>query len=112
MITKVADNVIYLLTYLVTMPDGHVTMLSKANDKSQSLRTTVPAFFIQQAQLKEGDGLLWMFDKDEEQGIYLKVFPHHNGRRMKKRKKKDKSDGGGNSSGNKGGRGSESDDAN
>lgn len=38
---------------------GEKTRLTKANDKSYSLRTTVPKGISNQFELKEGDSLVW-----------------------------------------------------
>lgn len=42
------------------MVKGERTTLSKANDKSYSLRTTVPKGIVNQMDLKEGDSILWV----------------------------------------------------
>ena len=41
------------------MVRGEKTTLTKANDKSYSLRTTVPKGISSQLELKEGDSLIW-----------------------------------------------------
>jgi len=41
------------------MVRGERTVLTKANDKSYSLRTTVPTGVRSHLDLKEGDHLLW-----------------------------------------------------
>lgn len=41
------------------MNKGERTKLTKANDKSYSLRTTVPKGVVQHLGLKEGDTILW-----------------------------------------------------
>ncbi len=50
------------------MVSGERTVLSKANNKSYSLRTTVPAGITKQFDLKGGDTILW------------KIRPDHNGK--------------------------------
>ena len=42
-----------------SMPRGEITALTKANDKSYSLRTTVPKGIVSQFDLKEGGFLNW-----------------------------------------------------
>ncbi len=41
---------------------GKTTVLTRANKTSQSLRTTVPKFIIDNFNLKEGDKLLWRIE--------------------------------------------------
>ena len=43
----------------ITMVRGERTTLTKANDKSYSLRTTVPKGISNQLDLKEGDSIIW-----------------------------------------------------
>ncbi len=43
------------------MPETNVTRLVLAN-KSNSLRTTIPAHIIRQFELKEGDQLEWILE--------------------------------------------------
>jgi hypothetical protein len=43
----------------IIMVRGEKTKLTKANDKSYSLRTTVPKGITSHLELKEGDSLLW-----------------------------------------------------
>jgi antitoxin component of MazEF toxin-antitoxin module len=38
---------------------GDMTILTKANSRSQSLRTTIPMSITRQLNLKEGDHLRW-----------------------------------------------------
>jgi bifunctional DNA-binding transcriptional regulator/antitoxin component of YhaV-PrlF toxin-antitoxin module len=42
--------------------DGEVTKLTRANNKSKSLRTTVPMSIVRRFDLREGDKLLWRFE--------------------------------------------------
>ncbi|HDG63811.1 MAG TPA: AbrB family transcriptional regulator [Thermococcus sp.] len=44
------------------MVNGKTTVLARANKTSQSLRTTVPKFIIDNFNLKEGDKLLWRIE--------------------------------------------------
>ena len=41
------------------------SILNLATSKRRSLRTTVPAFIIDQFELKEGDKLQWKIDGDK-----------------------------------------------
>lgn len=41
------------------MARGEKTVLIRANDKSYSLRTTVPTGIVKQLDLNEGDSILW-----------------------------------------------------
>lgn len=42
--------------------EGEKTVLVKAQSKSNSLRTTVPASIVKQFGLKEGSQLIWKFE--------------------------------------------------
>ena len=46
-------------TQTTIMVRGERTTLTKANDKSYSLRTTVPKGVSNQLDLKEGDSIIW-----------------------------------------------------
>jgi len=46
--------------YKTIMGRGERTSLTKANDKSYSLRTTVPKGIVNQLDLKEGDSIYWV----------------------------------------------------
>ena len=46
-------------TKTIEMVRGEKTVLTKANDKSYSLRTTVPTGIAKQLDLKVGDSILW-----------------------------------------------------
>lgn len=48
-----------------TMVRGERTTLTKANDKSYSLRTTVPKGVSNQLDLKEGDSIIWKLVPNE-----------------------------------------------
>jgi hypothetical protein len=43
-----------------SMGKGEKTTLTKANDQSYSLRTTVPKGIVSNFDLKEGDSLFWV----------------------------------------------------
>ena len=44
---------------------GDITVLTKANSRSQSLRTTIPMSITRQFNLKEGDHLKWEIQAKE-----------------------------------------------
>lgn len=44
------------------MADGQNTTLNKANNTSESLRTTVPSSIVKHYRLSEGDRLNWDFE--------------------------------------------------
>lgn len=48
----------------IHMAKGEKTTLTKANDKSYSLRTTVPTGIVKQLDLEEGDSILWQLVPD------------------------------------------------
>jgi antitoxin component of MazEF toxin-antitoxin module len=56
------------------MTEGQVTKLSKANDSSNSLRTTVPAGIVKQFGLKDGSKISWVLDVDDGE-IVIKLKP-------------------------------------
>ena len=56
------------------MKEGQVTMLSKANNSSSSLRTTVPAGIVKQFGLKDGSKLAWVLDVEDGE-IVIKLKP-------------------------------------
>jgi len=58
----------------MAMGPGQVTTLNKANDKSNSLRTTVPASIVKLYELKEGDKVEWMLEVEKSK-IVVKVRP-------------------------------------
>lgn len=65
------------------MARGERTTLTKANDKSYSLRTTVPKGISKQFELKEGDSLLWVIHPSEDKkGLIILVNPE---RKVKKK---------------------------
>jgi len=47
------------------MTQAQVTTLSKANDRSDSLRTTVPAIIVKLFNLKEKGRIEWLFDVEK-----------------------------------------------
>ena len=59
----------------INMTKGEKTILSKANDKSYSLRTTVPRGIVNQLGLKEGDSILWVM-KPTGNKFTIVVVPH------------------------------------
>ena len=44
------------------MAQAQVTTLSKANDRSDSLRTTVPASIVKLLELEESDKIEWILE--------------------------------------------------
>ena len=57
------------------MVRGEKTKLTRANDRSYSLRTTVPKGISQQLELKEGDSLIWEL-KPNGKDFLVVVTPH------------------------------------
>jgi hypothetical protein len=53
---------------------GDVTTLSKANSKSESLRTTIPMSITRQFNLREGDHLRWKIQA-KESDLFMVVIP-------------------------------------
>ena len=53
---------------------GEVTILTKANTRSKSLRTTIPISITRQFGLKEGDYLQWAIRAKENQ-LLVEVSP-------------------------------------
>ena len=43
----------------IVMSKGEKTILTKANDQSYSLRTTVPTGIVKHLDLNEGDSIVW-----------------------------------------------------
>ncbi len=56
------------------MANGQVTTLTKANNSSASLRTTVPAGIIKQLELGEGDSISWKLEARNDD-LVLVVVP-------------------------------------
>jgi hypothetical protein len=50
---------------MIKMANGQITTLTRANNTSESLRTTVPSGIIKQFDLKEGDKLAWKLGMGE-----------------------------------------------
>ena len=53
---------------------GETTRLTKANSRSESLRTTVPAGIVKQFKMKEKDALEWAMDI---KGLKLIILVNH-----------------------------------
>lgn len=53
---------------------GEITVLTKANTRSNSLRTTIPISIIRQFGLKEGDHLRWEIRAKESQ-LLVEISP-------------------------------------
>lgn len=58
---------------VMNMARGEPTKLTKANDSSYSLRTTVPKGIVNQFELKEGDTISWEIHPNEN-GTGLKII--------------------------------------
>ncbi len=55
------------------MTRGHVTKLSRATSKSDSLRTTVPSGVVRDLDLRLGDRLRWVVTAREDGALEVKV---------------------------------------
>jgi bifunctional DNA-binding transcriptional regulator/antitoxin component of YhaV-PrlF toxin-antitoxin module len=53
---------------------GDITVLTKANSRSQSLRTTIPMSITRQFNLKEGDHLRWEIQAKESK-LFVVINP-------------------------------------
>lgn len=53
------------------MSGGEVTTLGYANDRSNSLRTTVPASVVRHYKLSKGDKLDWKFKSDKNEVVVV-----------------------------------------
>jgi bifunctional DNA-binding transcriptional regulator/antitoxin component of YhaV-PrlF toxin-antitoxin module len=53
---------------------GDVTNLTKANTRSNSLRTTIPMSITNQFGLKEGDKLIWKIEAENNE-LIVKIKP-------------------------------------
>jgi len=53
------------------MTNSYVTTLTKANTKSNSLRTTVPSSVRDHYGLKVGDKIVWHFDTEDDKIIVI-----------------------------------------
>ena len=58
------------------MVRGDPTVLSKANNTSKSLRTTVPKGIVNQLDVKEGDSLLWVMNAVGNNKFTITVTPN------------------------------------
>jgi bifunctional DNA-binding transcriptional regulator/antitoxin component of YhaV-PrlF toxin-antitoxin module len=56
------------------LTDGDITNLTKANTKSNSLRTTIPMSITNHFGLKEGDKLSWKIEA-ENNNLVIKIKP-------------------------------------
>ncbi len=56
------------------MAQAQVTTLSKANDRSDSLRTTVPTSIVKLLELEEGDKIEWILEPGKGRFI-VKIQP-------------------------------------
>ncbi len=56
------------------MTSGATTVLNRANSKSDSLRTTIPSYFIKHFSLEKGHKLLWKLETKNDVP-YLRVWP-------------------------------------
>lgn len=54
-----------------TQTQGDVTILTKANSTSQSLRSTIPMSITRQFSLKEGDHLKWEIQAKQDKLIIV-----------------------------------------
>jgi bifunctional DNA-binding transcriptional regulator/antitoxin component of YhaV-PrlF toxin-antitoxin module len=55
-------------------PQGDITVLTKANTTSNSLRTTLPMSITRQFNLKIGDKLIWKMEI-EGNNLIVKIKP-------------------------------------
>lgn len=55
--------------------DGETTSLTHASNKTQSLRTTVPAGIVKQFGLKVGDKLEWKIKAENKGKLVVVVTP-------------------------------------
>jgi bifunctional DNA-binding transcriptional regulator/antitoxin component of YhaV-PrlF toxin-antitoxin module len=51
--------------------DGETTILTPASTKTESLRTTVPAWIVKQLGLKKGDKLNWIIEARKDKLIVI-----------------------------------------
>jgi hypothetical protein len=53
---------------------GEPTILARSNDKSYSLRTTVPKGIVNQFELKDGDKIFWKIKPSSDgRGLYIAI---------------------------------------
>ena len=55
-------------------PQGDTTVITKANTKSNSLRTTIPMSITRQFNLRVGDKLNWKMEV-EDNTLIIKIKP-------------------------------------
>lgn len=55
-------------------PQGDITVITKANTKSNSLRTTIPMSITRQFNLRVGDKLNWKMEV-EDNILIIKIKP-------------------------------------
>ena len=55
-------------------PQGDITVLTKANTTSNSLRTTLPMSITRQFNLQVGDKLIWKMEI-ENNSLIIKIKP-------------------------------------
>lgn len=63
---------------------GEITVLTKANTNTISLRTTVPANIVSQFDLKESDKLEWVLVAKSEGKMGIEVIPKNNNKSLQK----------------------------
>lgn len=67
------------------MVRGEKTTLTKANERSYSLRTTVPKGIAKQLDLQEGDSIVWLLNPSPDgKGFVVTVVPEHKKHQNKK----------------------------
>jgi antitoxin component of MazEF toxin-antitoxin module len=59
---------------IVDSPQGDITVITKANTKSNSLRTTIPMSITRQFNLQVGDKLVWKMEV-ENNSLIIKIKP-------------------------------------
>jgi hypothetical protein len=62
------------------MGKGEKTTLTRANDKSYSLRTTVPKGIVSNFDLKEGDSLYWVIKPNGNKLLISVEVEHKRGK--------------------------------
>jgi antitoxin component of MazEF toxin-antitoxin module len=59
---------------IVDSPQGDITVITKANTKSNSLRATIPMSITRQFNLQVGDKLVWKMEV-ENNSLIIKIKP-------------------------------------
>jgi hypothetical protein len=59
------------------MTRGHITKLSKATSRSESLRTTVPAGIVRDLDLELGDQIRWVLQAEDDGTLVVRVEKEH-----------------------------------